>query len=146
MTCAYVPIYYIRLRRLQYLGFAQISSFVSHLWTLFIGGVKTLLYTLHPCNKLANILLVTGPLRQGTLQLTVGLDLRVQQSQITQRSGNDGFLSAVTWSRKLTFCTGSKRRAERPRNLLGPEFVSGLQALPRLRCFSELTLLWWSAS
>lgn len=67
-----------RLRKLQrgavlYLGFAQISSLVSHLWTLFVCGVQALLHAVHPGHELTDILLVAGPLGQGTLQLTVDL-------------------------------------------------------------------------
>lgn len=55
----------------KHLGLAQISSFVSHLWALFFCRAETLLHMLQPCYKLTHILLVTGPLRQGTLQLTI---------------------------------------------------------------------------
>lgn len=59
---------------MQYLSFAQISSFISYLWALFISRIKNLLNTLDPSNKLAYIFLVTGPLRQGTFQLTMEVE------------------------------------------------------------------------
>lgn len=80
-----------------YLGSAQIRSFVSHLWTLFISGVEILLDSLHPAHKLPYVLLVTGPLRQGPFQLTVGFTERhehtVTHTPGTAQStdGRDGF-------------------------------------------------------
>lgn len=49
------------------------SRLVAHLGALFVRGVETLLDAFHPCDKLARVLLVTGPLRQGPFQLTVEL-------------------------------------------------------------------------
>lgn len=57
-----------------YLGFAQVGSFVSHLWTVFICRVKALFYSFHPSHKLTDVLLVTGPLGQGAFQLTVNVN------------------------------------------------------------------------
>ena len=37
---------------------------------------------LHPCNKLTHILLVTGPLRQGTLQLTMDFKSKIKSENI----------------------------------------------------------------
>lgn len=164
------------LRRLQNLGFAQICSFVSHLWTLFISRVKTLLHTFHPYHKLAHILLVTGPLRQGALQLTNDFKeyskvrlCRTWHGKYScswqvdavstflfwvwkklcgsyQNAVWKTWLDVVNFPWEHTFCIGLRQRGGHPRNLSGPEFVSGLQALPQLRCFSELTLLLWSTS
>lgn len=54
----------------SYLGLAQMSRFVPHLRMLLVAGVQTLLHMLHPDHKLPDVLLVAGPLGQGTLQLT----------------------------------------------------------------------------
>lgn len=50
---------------------------------MFFSWVETLLHMLQPCNKLAYILLVTGPLGQGTLQLTIDLKSKNKLDNIT---------------------------------------------------------------
>lgn len=50
---------------------------------MLFGRVETLLHMLQPCHKLAYILLVTGPLGQGTLQLTIDLKSKNKSDSIT---------------------------------------------------------------
>lgn len=94
---------------------------------------------LQPCNKLTHILLVTGPLRQGTLQLTIDFKSKNKSDNIIAV----GTVSALSkLRRELTFCIGLKQTEGHPRNPLGPESVFGPQALPLLKCFFEQTHPW----
>lgn len=57
-----------------YLGFVQVVCFVSHLGARSVSGIQALLHLFHPADKLPHVVLVAGPLGQGTLQLTLALD------------------------------------------------------------------------
>lgn len=96
---------------------------------------------LQPRNKLTHILLVAGPLRQGTLQLTRDFKSKNKSENIIA-VGTGSARQLIKLRRVLTFCSGLKQTAGRPRNPLGPESVFGRQALPPLKCFFEQTHPW----